>query len=156
MSRVSRCSVMVVVAAAACGAAVPPVPGKGGPTWAELTSEHFTVWTDGDRAEVRDLAQQMEQLRQVVVGVTFPWVSRGRTLVFALRDDDEVTAFSATEQPRAFAMTAGAPLWQPMIALSAHSHLQASDRTAAHELTHVIAGRPTWAARPRSAASRGG
>lgn len=137
MARLARCAVMAAVAAA-CGAAVPPVPGKGGPAWTELTSEHFTVWTDGDRAEVRELVQQMEQLRQVVVGVTFPWVSNGRTLVLALRDDDELTAFSATEQPRAFAMTAGAPLWQPVIALSAGSHVQGSDRTVAHELTHVI------------------
>jgi hypothetical protein len=151
MVRVASCSTLAVVAAAACGAAVPAVPGKGGPAWTELTSEHFTVWTDGDRAEVRELIQQMEQLRQVVVGVTFPWVLRGRTLVFALRDDDELTAFSATEQPRASATMAGAPLWQPVIALSAGSHVQASDRTVAHELTHVISfaavhHQPRWLA----------
>ncbi|HEX8107690.1 MAG TPA: DUF1570 domain-containing protein, partial [Kofleriaceae bacterium] len=151
MVRVVVCSAITAVAAAGCGAAVPPVPGKGGPAWIELTSEHFTVWTDGDRAEARELVQQMEQLRQVVVGVTFPWVSRGRTLVFALRDDDELAAFSATEQPRAFAMLPGAPLWQPMIALSARTNFQASDRTVAHELTHVISfaavhHQPRWLA----------
>lgn len=57
MVRVVSCSTLAAVAAAACGAAVPPVPGKGGPAWTELTSEHFTVWTDGDRAEVRELVQ---------------------------------------------------------------------------------------------------
>jgi hypothetical protein len=99
-------------------AAVPPVPGKGGPAWTELTSEHFTVWTDGDRAEVRELVQQMEQLRQVVAGAMFPSMWRGRTLVFALRDDNELAAFSGTEQPRASVMMPGAPLWQPAIVLS--------------------------------------
>ena len=38
--------------AAACGAAVPPVPGKGGPAWHELTSPHFVVWTDADGKRV--------------------------------------------------------------------------------------------------------
>jgi len=137
MVGVSRCSAMAVVLAA-CGAAVPPLPSKGGPAWTEITSEHFTVWTDGDRDLIRDLVPQMEQLRQVIVGVAFPWASRGRTLVFALRDDDELTAFSATGQPRAFARLAAAPLWQPMILLSARSQLQDSDRTVAHELTHVV------------------
>lgn len=151
MARVALCSVMAVVAAA-CGAAVPPVPGKGGPGWTELTSEHFTVWTDGDPAEVRGLVPQMEQLRQVVAGVAFPSLPvGGRTLVLALRDDDELAAFSATNEPRAFAVTAGLPLWQPMIALSAHSKVQAGDRTVAHELTHVISSavihhQPRWLA----------
>jgi hypothetical protein len=114
MVRAASCSIL---AAAACGAAVPPVPGKGGPAWTELPIEHFTVWTDGDRAEVRELMQQMEQLRQVVIGVALPSVpAGGGTLVFALRDDDELAAFSATDQPRASARIGGAPLWQPMIA----------------------------------------
>jgi hypothetical protein len=96
------------------------------------------VWTDGDRAEVRELVQQMEHLRQVVFGVTFPGMPDGRTLVFALRDDDELAAFSSTEQPRAYALLAGIPLWQPAIVLSARSQIQDSERTVAHELTHVI------------------
>jgi hypothetical protein len=96
------------------------------------------VWTDGDRAEVRELVQQMEHLRQVVFGVTFSGMPDGRTLVFALRDDDELAAFSSTEQPRAYALMAGIPLWQPAIVLSARSQIQDSERTVAHELTHVI------------------
>ena len=46
---------MIVAVLGACGAAVPPVRGKGGPAWTELTSQHFTVWTDGDPANVREL-----------------------------------------------------------------------------------------------------
>jgi hypothetical protein len=140
-----------LAAATACGAAVPPLPGKGGPAWTELTSEHFTVWTDGDREQVRDLVGQMEQLRQVIVGVTFPSLPNGRTLVVALRDEDELAAFSSTAQARAYTVLAGIPLWQPMIALSAHSRVQDTDRTVAHELTHVVSlaavhHQPRWLA----------
>lgn len=127
-----------VIMAAACGAAVPPIPGKGGPAWTELTSDHFTVWTDGDRERVRDLVEQMEHLHQVIVGVTFPSLPAGRTLVVALRDDDELAAFSSTAQARASAVEAGIPLWQPMIALSASSRVEDTVRTVAHELTHVV------------------
>ena len=152
MVRVVLCWMTVAGMLAACGAAVPPIPGKGGPAWLEVTSEHFTVWTDADRAQVRELVQQMEHLRQVVIGVAFPSVpADGRVLVVALRDDDELAAFSKTGQPRALAMTAGAPLWQPTIVLSAFSTFQTSDRTVAHELTHVISfavvhHQPRWLA----------
>lgn len=130
---------VVIGAAVACGAAVPPVPGKGGPAWTELTSEHFTVWTDAEPDQVRELIRAMERLRQVVVGVAFPSVpAGGRMLVIALRDDDELAAFSPTHQPRPFAAPPGAPLWQPMIVLSAFSNQQRGDLTAAHELTHAI------------------
>jgi hypothetical protein len=150
MVRVALCSAIVAVTAAAC-AAVPPVPGKGGPAWIELTSEHFTVWTDGDPAEVRELVQQMEQFRHVIAGTMFPWMRRGRSLVFALRDDGELAAFSSTGQPRAFAMVPSAPLWQPAIVLSARSRVRGSDRTVPHELTHVLSfaaihRQPRWLA----------
>jgi hypothetical protein len=51
----------VVIAAlgiAACGPAIPPVHGKGGPAWLELTSEHFTVWTNGDPSRARQLVRK--------------------------------------------------------------------------------------------------
>lgn len=124
---------------AACGAAVPPVPGNGGPGWVELTSPHFTVWTDGEPARVRELVREMERLRQVVVGVAFPSApDGGRDLVIALHDDAELGAFTPTGEARAFAMPAHAPLWQPMIALPAFSNYSRGDVTVAHELTHMI------------------
>src|SRR5262245_8459466 len=95
----------VALGASGCGAAVPPVQGKGGPAWTELTSEHFTVWTDAKVAEASERVRVMEQLRQVVVAVAFPSVpATGRTLVVLLRDDDELAALSEIQQPRAFAM----------------------------------------------------
>src|SRR5262245_24480657 len=134
----------------ACGAAIPPVHGKGGPAWVELTSEHFTVWTDGDLERVREHVREMEYLRRLVVGVMFPSApASGRMLVIALRDDDELTAFAPTGAPRPFAISARPALRQPLIVMSAFSN-HAND-VLAHELTHVISfgvlqNQPRWLA----------
>jgi hypothetical protein len=136
----------------ACGAAMPPVPGKGGPAWIELASEHFTVWTDAPPDRGRELIREMERLRQIVVGVVLPGVpSSGRDLVIAFRDDDELSALSPTGEPRAYAMPAQSPLWQPAFVLSAFSNRDRGDRTVAHELTHAISyavvhHQPRWLA----------
>jgi len=136
----------------ACGAAMPPVPGKGGPAWIELTSEHFTVWTDGPPDRGRELIREMERLWQIVAGVVFPSVpASGRDLVIAFRDDDELTALSPTGEPRAYAMPTQPLLWQPMFVLSAFSNRDRGDRTVAHELTHAISyavvhHQPRWLA----------
>jgi len=136
----------------ACGAAMPPVPGKGGPAWIELTSEHFTVWTDGPPDRGRELIREMERLWQIVAGVVFPGVdSSGRDLVIVFRDDDELSALSPTGEPRAYAMSAQPPLWQPAFVLSAFSNREVGDRTVAHELTHAISfavvhHQPRWLA----------
>jgi hypothetical protein len=136
--------------AAACGAAVPPVPGKGGPAWHELTTAHFVIWTDASEERARALATEIEHLRQVVVGTAFPGASSAaRSFVIALRDDDERSAFV----PGDFAALASPPdgnlLGEPMIVLSASSNLEASDRIEAHELVHVISNalirrQPRW------------
>jgi hypothetical protein len=130
---------MIVVVLGACGAAVPPVHGKGGPAWTELTSEHFTVWTDGDPANVRELMREMEYLREVVSSVMFPSTpASARTLVIVLRDDDELAEFSPTGEPRPYAMSAHPPLRQPLIVLSEFSNRDPRNLRLAHELTHVI------------------
>jgi len=50
----------VIFALAGCAATMPPpLPSKGGPRWIELSSDHFTLWTDlpDDEAHerIRDL-----------------------------------------------------------------------------------------------------
>ncbi|HET7502918.1 MAG TPA: DUF1570 domain-containing protein [Kofleriaceae bacterium] len=148
-----RIQVYAVIGAmlVACGAAIPPVPSKGGPDWTEVTTDHFTVWSDAGPAHVRELVENMEHIRQVIVGVAFPSEVRGKTLVIALRDDAELTAFSSTQQARAWATPASSPLFQPTVVLSAFSNFLGNDRTVAHELTHaisygVIHHQPRWLA----------
>ena len=70
---------------AGCHAAIPALPSQGGPAWTELTSEHFTLWTDSSPARGRELIDQCEHLHQIVFGVAFPWLpSSGKSFVIAL------------------------------------------------------------------------
>lgn len=124
---------VLVLALAACGAAVPPVPGRGGPAWTELTSEHFTLWTDASASRGRELIRELEHLRQIEYGVAFANLpDAGRVFVVALRDVYEVHGF-VPEQFSAFAWTAYAPIYQPFIVLSAEDN-----EVVVHELAHVI------------------
>src|SRR5213075_2671960 len=76
-------------------AATPPVPGQGGPAWRELTTPHFTIWTDADAARARTMALRMEQLRQIVVRGVFPGApASARDLAIIVRDDAELRTFS--------------------------------------------------------------
>jgi hypothetical protein len=130
---------LLILALAACGPAIPPVPSKGGPAWIELTSEHFTLWTDTSAAHGRKLVREMEHLRQVVFGVAFSDVpNAGRSFVIALRNEREAGAFV----PEGFAAFAfppgGSPLRQPMIVLSADADEGDTGHILTHELTHVI------------------
>lgn len=128
----------IVGVVAGCAATFPAVPGKGGPAWLELTSEHFTVLTDADRVTAHALVRQMEQVRQVVVGAAFPAAARGRILVFALRDDEELSLTRTERESRAFAGTAGRPMFQPFVVLSTFSNDGRTDETIMHELAHAI------------------
>lgn len=129
----------VALFAAACGAAVPPVPGKGGPAWHELTSAHFVVWTDADEPRARAFVTEIEHLQQVVVGTAFPGTSSPvKSFVIALRDDDERSAFVPGDFSALATPPDGNLLKVPVIVLSASSNLEASDRIEAHELVHVI------------------
>jgi hypothetical protein len=135
---------------AACGAALPAVPGNGGPTWIEVTSEHVTLWTDADPVRAYELIREIEQRRRVVIGVAFRNAPiTGRALVIALRDDAELSAFGFNRDARAWASRAVPPLCQPMIVLSAA--IDQSDRTVAHEVAHVVSDtvirhQPRWLA----------
>lgn len=142
--------VALVAVTAACGGAVPPVESHDGAAWRELTSEHFTVWTDAESGRVRELIASMERIRRVVVGVAFPHMpDTGRDLVIVLADDGELTALSLTDQPRPYSRSPGPPLWQPMMLLSAFSNSDVANVSLPHELTHtisfgVIPGQPRW------------
>lgn len=88
---------LVIVLAVACGPAIPPLPSRGGPAWFEVTSEHFTLWTDASRARSRELVHKMEHHRQVVMRVMNNAPSKARIFVIALRNAREVAAYLPKE-----------------------------------------------------------
>jgi hypothetical protein len=139
---------LAFVVLAACGAAVPELPSRGGPPWVELQSEHFTLWTDVSPARGGELIRLMEYLHQVIFGVAFPNRSPdGRSFVLGLRDQVEVNAY-VPDMFRAFAIPEDNPLMIPMIVLSAEPDEQ-SVHVVTHELSHVISAvavhkQPAW------------
>ncbi|HVV88778.1 MAG TPA: DUF1570 domain-containing protein [Kofleriaceae bacterium] len=143
----ARAAALVALVAAACGPAIPPVPGKGGPAWRELTSAHFRLWTDASSRRAHTLIRQMEHLRQVVYGMAFPDLpGAGQSFVVALRDGDEVGAF-VPEQFQAYA-SFDDTMRQPMIVYAADTD-ESDGHVIAHELTHVISWnaihhQPAW------------
>jgi hypothetical protein len=122
--------------------AVPPLPSKGGPNWVEVSTAHFTVWTDAPERS-RELVQTMERLREVVFGTAlFSGRDPGyRTFVIALANKQEVGEYLPKEFD-AYAAGAGA-LFQPVIVVAADS-LEDRDhrRILTHELTHVVSYGP--------------
>jgi len=131
---------------AGCGAALPPLPSQGGPAWRELSSMHFTLWTDAPAARGRELVQQMEWLRSIIYGVAFPDLPPGgKTLVVAFRDIRESRVFTPPYHD-AFA-TSGGPLRRPMIVMPADAY--GDEHVVTHELTHAISynaihAQPRW------------
>jgi hypothetical protein len=139
---------LAFVVLAACGAAVPELPSRGGPPWVELQSEHFTLWTDSSLARGGELIRLMEYLHQVIFGVAFPNRSPdGRSFVLALRDQAEVNAY-VPDMFQAFASPEDNPLMIRMIVLSAEPD-ERSIHVVTHELSHVISAvavhqQPVW------------
>jgi len=142
-----RSAVLVNLAVFAACARFPVAPAEGGPVWTELTSEHFTVWTDADASRVRELIRRMELFHHVAAEVVYPAApSSGRALAIVMRDDRELVEVSGDS--RAFSMQAMRPLWQPTVFLSLTGTGQ---RTLVHELTHLISfsvihNQPRWLA----------
>ena len=129
-------SQVVALALAGCGAAIPALPSKGGPAWTELTSDHFTLWTDATIPQGTALIQGMEDLREAETGAAFHGVSPvGRSFVIALSDRDELHAF-VPPQFAAYSVTMEGAFSQPMIVLAASDDVTTG--IPAHELTHVI------------------
>ncbi len=112
-----------------------PDPNKA--PWLELSSEHFTVWTDASADKGHALIRTMENLRTVIYSVSFfrP-TSDSKCFVVALRDVGEVHAF-VPPQFIAYSWSARNPLMQPVIVLPI-DHLDDDRRIITHELTHAI------------------
>src|SRR3954466_1111471 len=144
-----RTAVLVVLALFAGCARFPVAPAEGGPVWTELTSAHFTVWTDADPSRVVQLIRKMERFRHVAAAVVYPTTpSAGRALAVVVRNDQELSEINNGGEPRAFSIAALPPLWQPIVLLSLSGSGQ---RTLVHELTHLISfsvihHQPRWLA----------
>jgi hypothetical protein len=146
----NRIVLMMCLVVVACGGARLGGANKSEPPgpWRELTSEHFVVWTDASASRAPILMRTMENLRQVVLGVSFfKQEIPGKSFVIAFNDQSEVTPF-VPPQFIARAWSGDNVLRQPVIVLAA-SALEDDRRIVTHELTHVVAfnviqNQPAW------------
>jgi hypothetical protein len=138
---------VVLCFACACAALRPKAEEKRG-QWRQLTSEHFVVWTDTSPARAQNLVRTIENLRQVVLGVSFfKTEAPGKSFVIAFHDLAELRAYIPV-QFIARAWSSDNLLRQPVIVLAASS-LDDDRRIVTHELTHVISfnaitSQPSW------------
>ena len=138
---------LFVLGLVACGPAIPLLPSRGGPAWLEVTSEHFTLWTDASDERGREIVREMERRRQVILSAMGQPGSRGaRALVIAVRNVKE----RAVYLPLDFIAVAWGPnnlTAQPGILLAANDNDR--DHVVNHEMAHVISfdvitDQPAW------------
>jgi hypothetical protein len=132
----------------ACGAAVPPLPSRGGPAWVEVQSEHFTLWTDAPAKRAHELMRELELRRQLLVTAMHHPSSKSRAFVIALRSSHETSEY-LPHDAIAVAWDERNPTGEPGILLAADS--EDREHVVSHELTHVISfgflkNQPHWLA----------
>jgi len=130
----------------ACGPAIPPLPSRGGPSWLEVQSEHFTLWTDAPAQRGHELVHELELRHQLLVTAMSHASSKTRSFVIALNREREIRAYLPPNMIAA-AWDARNPSHQPGILLAASA--RDDDHVLSHELTHVISfgfikNQPHW------------
>lgn len=115
-------------------ATVPACPAKGGPTWRELTSDHFVVRTDIDEADALVVLRRLEDARAAMLAVVWPRAPElpGRIEGFALASRGEVAAYLGTQFA---AVHIRSPPFPPMMLLFGPAD---SAVDANHELAHAL------------------
>ena len=128
----------------ACAAHFPPCPASGGPTWRELSSDHFRLRTDFDLDDARVALRELEDLRAALLTCFRARVDlpTGRVPVIAVREgwgdfaDDGLGGFFTNA------------LFSPLVVLRAGDSIGRQEAIK-HELVHylsqkVIPTQPPW------------
>jgi hypothetical protein len=137
----------VLAAVTGCTPTVTALPSRGGPAWTEVTSAHFTVWTDDTPKHGRELVREFERRRQIVARALNHAPARERVFVIALRTAWEAAAY-LPDQVAGMALPTN-PSLRPAIVISAQD--DGHDHVVSHELTHVVSHgivrhQPAWLA----------
>jgi hypothetical protein len=126
---------------AACAHHLPPVPGKGGPAWHELASEHFILWTDLPEADAGRALRHLEGFRDVVSRFIFSGAARlpSKSLVIAFRSSDDWAHFGNPKVVGFFKPISESMLNVPYLAYEAERWDRNVDprQIVQHELGHL-------------------
>lgn len=134
------------LATGACAPAVPTLPSEGGPSWLEIKSEHFRLWTDDSLERGQRLVRDLERRREVIASAMGKAASRAMAFVISVRSTRE----RAVYVPLDFVGVAWGPhnpTGQAGIFLNAD--YKDRDHVVSHELAHVVslawfANLPGW------------
>ena len=127
--------VSMVLSVAGCAPAVPLLPSQGGPTWLEIKSEHFRLWTDDSLERGQRLVRDLERRREVIASAMGAASSRAMAFVISVRSSRE----RAVYMPLQFVGMASGPrnpTGQPFILIAADYNDR--DHIVSHELAHVV------------------
>jgi tetratricopeptide (TPR) repeat protein len=128
-------------------ATLPPCPAKGGPTWTELTSDHFRLRTDLDAEVAAEAIRTLEEIRAAMLALVWPnaRVSSQRIEVVVLRSSVELSTYlqggadGIRTQPRPF------PATIVVGGIAEAESLTILEHELAHELSHqFLPLEPPW------------
>jgi tetratricopeptide (TPR) repeat protein len=143
-------AIACALALAGCFAHAPQgytCPARGGPTWRELTSEHFVVDTDRQSGGARALVEELEIARAALVAAAFRGAvdPPGRLHVVAFDRREDLPDPVPEEVLGWFGVDLGG---EPLVVM-AGVKFKAIHDTVAHELAHQLAAtlfvrQPRW------------
>lgn len=147
-------SALAVIATLGCAGAATtslPCPVAGGAPWAELSSTHFLMRTDLERAEARVILTELERVYMSFEDVAFPGEgdAHDRIDVVVFRREASYAEFGPTPSTAYFTPSLPNDL-EPVPTMVMHGRLAPQTRlTLQHELTHhfihrILGWAPPW------------
>src|SRR5262245_10503366 len=131
---------MIVAALGAtsgCASALSACPEKGGRSWREISSEHFSLTTDLDSSAARETVTDLETFRAALLRSAWPGAAaqpEGRIQVYGLSRTSDFTHRYRAQVGGFFTQA----LYQPTIVLANTSGL-AGASAIKHEMVHFLA-----------------
>ena len=136
-------SVLLASAVAAWAACVHQpllAPGKGGPPWTEVTSEHFVLETDLDNDAAQQASTKLEEIFAALADLGFASSQRPsvRIDVVYFRSREDYVALASKLTSGSFFPDGRHDFEERPFALLGGDFVQATRQTLQHELTHLF------------------
>jgi hypothetical protein len=144
---VGRAALGVVAAALTTScASLPPCPARGGPTWHELRTAHFSLWTDLELEDAQEALRGLERLRSAVLVAAWRRAPEppGPIVVFLLRTGAERRVFVPNHYVGSFIRSL--PLHQSFLVISGSEPDPTLTQGLVYAMSHLygLSGKARW------------
>src|SRR5690349_20360492 len=96
-------ALVVLLASASCGSRMLMLPSKGGPSWREHKSDHFTIKADMPPSDAQRLASELEEVHALLNTVAANGkASDVKCTVVVFRSKDEYLPFAPSKSTDGF------------------------------------------------------